>query len=246
MADGAFSAAEAILQAGDFLACKGAMRAASLALDAAKEAGDLAVKAKEETLEATQKFVDGLVAIAEAVLKEASDVAQGAVDFATKALDEAKEASIAIRKGAEKLLDELKSCAEWVAYEAANAALTTAKAAGSGAMMMAEAGVMAADKVSQVAMRAWHFVLEKLTSFIDITDVQLSAELGAAVGGVEFKASVRGVIGGDQFFGFEVDFNTRNTVLFLKNIFDKLVDLIEDGILEGGKAIADGIEKALD
>ena len=230
VADGALAAAQAVLEVAYFLACKGTMEAAQVALDGAQEAGDLAVKGARGTLEATQKLVDGLIAVAESALEEASKLGQEAVEGAQKLL-----------------LDKLKSCAEWVAYEAAKAALVAPKAAGSGAiMLLAEAGFKVADTVSEVAMRAWHFVLEQLTSFVGMTYVQLSAELSAAVGGLAFKASVRGLIGGDQFFGFEVDFDTLDTVAFLTNIFDKLVDLVENGILKGGNAIADDVEKALD
>ena len=246
VADGALAVAKAVLDSAEYVSCNTAMGAASLALDAAQGAGDLAIKGAKETLDATQKLVDGLVAAAESALQEASNLGQGAVDLASKALDDVKEASIAIREGAQKLLDDLKSCAEWVAYEAAKAALTVAKAAGSGAMLMAEAGVVVVDKVSEAALKAWQFVLQGLTSFIDITDVQLTAELGAAVGGLAFQASVRGVIGGNQFFGFDVSFDTKDVVIFLKDVFDKLVDLIENGILDGGKAVSGGIEQALE
>ena len=221
VADGILTAARAVIEAEDYLACKGFMEAASLALDAAQEAADLAIKAAEAALQVTNDIVNGLVAVAEKVLEEASKLGQVAVDLASKALDEVKEASIAIRASAQSMLDGLKSCGEWLAYEAASAVLTVAKAAGSGAMLVAEAGVVIADKVSEVAMRAWQFVLSGLVSFVDITDVVITAELGKAVGGFAFSASVRGTIGGDQFFGFEVEFDTKEVVKFIKAVFDK-------------------------
>ena len=88
-------------------------------------------------------------------------------------------------------------------------------------MLLAEAGVKVADAVSQVAMRAWQFVLSGIVSFVNFTDVVLTAELSKAVGGFAFSADIKGTIGYDNFFQFQVEFNTKKILEFIKAVFDK-------------------------
>ena len=187
-----------------------------MAQAAAHEAIDIA----QGALKATGEITNGLVA-ANAALEGAGTLGQAAVDLASVALKEAQKASLAVLAGAQATLDGLKS--EWLAYEAATLALKVTKEAGSGAMLLAEAGVKVADAVSQVAMRAWQFVLSGIVSFVNLTDVVLTAELGKAVGGFAFSADIKGTIGDDNFFQFQVEFDTKKTLESIKAIFDNKV-----------------------
>ena len=155
VAVGVLWAAKAILKAEDYTACKSLTVAASVALDVAQAAAHEAIDIARCALKATGDITNGLVAAANATLEGAGTLGQAAVDLASVALKEAQKASLAVLAGAQATLDSLKSCGEWLAYEAATLALKVTKEAGSGAMLLAEAGVKVADAVSQVAMRAW-------------------------------------------------------------------------------------------
>ena len=211
VADGVLWAAKAVLEAEDYIACKSLTEAASVALDVAQAAAHEAIDIAQGALKATGEITNGLVAAANAALEGAGTLGQAAVDLASVALKEAQKASLAVLAGAQATLDGLKSCGEWLAY----------KAAGSGAMLLAEAGVKVADAVSQVAMRAWQFVLSGIVSFVNLTDVVLTAELSKAVRGFAFSADIKGTIGDDNFFQLQVEFDTKKILEFIKAVFDK-------------------------
>ena len=64
-------------------------------------------------------------------------------------------------------------------------------------------------------MRAWQFVLSGIVSFVNFTDVVLTAELSKAVRGFAFSADIKGTIGDDNFFQFQVEFDTKKISEFL-------------------------------
>lgn len=154
IADGVLWAAKAVLEAEDYIACKSLTEAASVPLDVAQAAAHEAIGIAQGALKATGEITNGLVAAANAALEGAGTLGQAAVDLASVALKEAQKASLAVLASAQATLDGLKSCGEWLAYEAATFALKITKEAGSGATLLAEAGVKVADAISQVAMRA--------------------------------------------------------------------------------------------
>jgi hypothetical protein len=221
VADGALWAAQAVLTAEDFILCKGLVAAASVALDEVQAAGNAAIKLAEGELELANKVMNELVAGAEAALDKVGSAGEAAIKLASLALREAKAASVCMLTREQAVIDGLTSCTEWIAYEAAIAALKVAKVSGSGALLLAEAGVVAADTVSRVAMRAWQFVLSGIVAFVDITDIVLTAELGNAVGGFAFDADIKGTIGDDNFFHFHMEFDTKKVMEFIKAIFEK-------------------------
>ncbi|KAL2057090.1 hypothetical protein ABVK25_002829 [Lepraria finkii] len=186
-----------------------------IALDVAQAVTHEAIYIAQGMLKATDEITNGPVAAANAALEGAGTVGQAAVDLASEALKEAQKASLAVLAGAQATLDE------WLAYEAATLALKVAKEADSGAMLLAEAGVKVVDAVSQVAMRAWRFVLSSIVSFVNLTDIVLTTELRKAAGDFAFSADIKGTIGDDNFFQFQVEFDTKKILEFIKAISDK-------------------------
>ncbi|KAK4161616.1 hypothetical protein QBC43DRAFT_302785 [Cladorrhinum sp. PSN259] len=234
IADDILLAAGRVLEAGDFLACKGAMEAAGLALDEAKKLADTAIKYAEATLAEVDKATGWIVDQEQKVLDHVSDLEAMGINAAKKLVEQGGAVAAAIIEKSEKTLNELKTGAEWVKYQTASAALAAAKAAASVAMLAAEAGITAYDAAYRVGLRTWQFVLSCFTSFVNITDVALTAELGKVVGGAAFKAEIKGTVGSNNtpFGPFHVEFDTRDTIKFIRAIFDKIVDLIENGLLD--------------
>ncbi|KAG8809196.1 hypothetical protein FRC18_004657 [Serendipita sp. 400] len=237
VADGVLRIALGVVEAQDFIVCKGAMQLAHTALDEAQRCGATAIRIADEALALTDRLTTELVANANKALEGARWLGNTAVDAADGALVVAEKSSIVIIAAAQALVDGLTSCAEWTAYQAASAAVAAAKEAGSDALLLAKVGAKIGTAISQFAMKAWQWILLHLTSFVDIREIVLSAQLGKACGGAEFDASIKGTMADDHFFDFHISFSTAHTTEFITAIFDKLVDMIEDGFLEGGKAI---------
>ncbi|KAG8777477.1 hypothetical protein FRC16_004134 [Serendipita sp. 398] len=237
VADGVLRMALGVVEAQDFIVRKGAMQLAHFALDEAQRCGATAIRIADEALALTDRLTTELVANANKALEGARWLGNTAVDAADGALVVAEKSSIVIIAAAQALVDGLTSCAEWIAYQAASAAVAVAKEAGSDALLLAKVGAKIGTAISQFAMKAWQWILLHLTSFVDIREIVLSAQLGMACGGAEFDAAIRGTMADDHFFDFHISFSTAHTTEFITAIFDKLVDMIEDGFLEGGKAI---------
>ncbi|KDQ13580.1 hypothetical protein BOTBODRAFT_33588 [Botryobasidium botryosum FD-172 SS1] len=239
-ADGVLAAAKAVLQAGDFLACKGAMAAASTALDVAQVACDEAIKVATAALEATITLEKGLVATETAALEEVKTLGEGAIKVASAALEDYKKASVAILKVTQDVIGGLTSCAAWLAYEAAKTALEAAKAAGSGALLLAHAAIDVGEAAQQAALKLKDWAVS-FFSLVTITDITLPLELGEGVGEFVFNADIKGEM-----------FDTENAKHFIVAVFDKevafrshhllvadekspprLVAEVEQGFLEG-------------
>ncbi|KDQ13587.1 hypothetical protein BOTBODRAFT_175576 [Botryobasidium botryosum FD-172 SS1] len=233
IADGVLTAAKAVLQAGDFLACKGAMAAASTALDVAQVACDEAIKVATAALEATITLEKGLVQVETAALEEVKTLGEGAIKVASAALEDYKKASVAILKVTQDAIDGLTNCAEWLAYEAAKTALEAAKAAGSGALLLAHAAIDVGEAAQQAALKLKDWAASFFFSLVTITDITLSLELGGGVGGFVFNADIKGEMGGHFFHLQGIEFDTEKAKHFIVAVFDKLVAEVEKGFLEG-------------
>ncbi|KAJ8064933.1 hypothetical protein OCU04_007237 [Sclerotinia nivalis] len=251
IADKSLWVLEQTIKGADYLTCKGAKAAADVALDGALQSSHGLIAAAKAALELTDKVTSELVQAASAGLESAKRVGQTAVDAANFSLETVKNQSPAIIAGAHALVSALADCAEWIEYQAAELALKIAKDGGDDALLLAkvgvQVGVQVGHEVSQVAMRGWQIVMRLLGSLVDITDVSLKGELRSPVGNFAFMADVKGTIGKDlHFFHYCLEFDTRRIMEFIKALFDKLVDLIEEGVLEVGHAVEAMVTKALD
>ena len=212
---------KAVLEADDYITCKGIAGAALLAVDEVKLAADAAIAVAQEALDLTDKVTNEAITLASAALQGVGELGEAAIKLASVALEEYKLARVAILEAAQKTVDALETTVEWIEYEAACAALTVAKAAGSGALFVAKGGVILAEAAEQTYMKVKAWVVSHFTQFVDITDVTLTSELGKACGGFAFSAHIRGTIGDDNFFSFDVEFSTKEVVEFIKQIFEQ-------------------------
>ncbi|KAI9649435.1 hypothetical protein NHQ30_002011 [Ciborinia camelliae] len=227
-----------LLESADYISCKGAKGAADIALDGVLHSSHILIAAAKAALALTDEVTNKLVQAANAGLENAGKLGQVAVDMANGLLEAAKNLSPAIIAGAHALVSALADCAEWLEYHAAELALKIAKEGGNDALILAEVGVQVGHEISQVAMRGWQIVMRLLGSLVDITDVSLKGELGTPVGNFSFMADVKGTIGKElHFFHYCLKFDTGFISEFMEALFDKLVDLIEEGILEVGNAV---------
>ncbi|KAJ7785142.1 hypothetical protein DFH07DRAFT_763752 [Mycena maculata] len=206
----------------------------------------LAISAAEKALELTDHLTTQLVNAAIVALDGVTALGKPALELASWALEKGKDVAALALAGAQKLLDGLKSCGEWLAYEAATIALQTAKAAGSGTLLLAEGGVLLANEGEQVVLRASAWILSHFMQFIDITDITLTGELSKAYDNIAFWADVKGTVSDDHFFHFNMEFHPHRVSDFIKELFDKLTDLIKDGILDTAKALDSSLDSVAD
>ncbi|QRW13457.1 hypothetical protein RhiLY_12456 [Ceratobasidium sp. AG-Ba] len=228
VAEGALNVAKAVVEAGDFVACKGAMETAQLALTVAQAGAGPAIGLAIDALEATKATTREFVETAEKALSVAQTLGDAAVAVARKALEEGENAAVEIMRAAHAVLDELSSCGEWIEYQAKKAALETAKVAGSGALSVAKAGVAAGEEVVQAALVVGHWVIDFFTSMVVITELELSLELGQTT---VFDAYIKGNMKGDEF-EFKLHLDPSNAMKLIEDIFDELVESFKKNTLK--------------
>lgn len=222
VAEGALQFAKGVIHGSEFVSCEAGLGVAQLAVDAAQEGSHVAIEAANVTLEATKEVTHALVETAEGALEVARRIGEEAVNVARVALAAGEAVALETMRVAQEVVNALESCAERLAYETARLGLEAAKALGSGALLLAKAGVAVGEEVIQLGLEIAHWVTEFFVSLIVITDVELSLELGKAVGGLDFHARVKGTIK-DHPFEFEIDFNPAKVEQWIVSIFEKYV-----------------------
>lgn len=231
VAEGALNIAKRVLEAGDFIACKGAMETAQLAVNAAQSSSGAAIDAAVDALEVTKKATHGLVSAAEEVVSSVERAGAAAVEVAQGALEAGEKVALDSMHSVRAVLDGLSSCEEWVEYQLKKEALELAKTTGSGAFRLANAGVEAGEEIVQGALVVGHWVMEQFTSLVTITDIELSLKLGQAKC-FEFDARVKGSKKGDPGpFEYNLRFDPQDAMKLITDIFARLVEEVEKDIL---------------
>ncbi|KZS92230.1 hypothetical protein SISNIDRAFT_455988 [Sistotremastrum niveocremeum HHB9708] len=231
IADGVLAVAHAILVGEEYAACKVGLEAAGKFLDLVQAGADTALNEAEAALEKLDQLTNALVAGVQAALTEVGELGQALIDDASVALSMYKRASVALFREAQAAVDALEACTEWLVYTAAKASLATLKAAGSGLYVAKEAVVTVVEDAEQLGMEVASWMLQNLTELINITDINLNAQVGKDVGGLVFDAVVKGTAGGEHQFSIEVKFDTSKIMEFLKALFDEIVAWVKKTLM---------------
>ncbi|KZT39494.1 hypothetical protein SISSUDRAFT_1061095 [Sistotremastrum suecicum HHB10207 ss-3] len=227
IADGVLAVARAVFLGAQYATCKGGLELASKFLIAVQAGADTAIHDAEAALEEANRLTNTLVAGLQAALTEAGKLGQVAIDEASTKLTSYKAASVAVIRDAQAAVDVLNTCSEWLVCTAAKASLMALKAAGSGLYEMTEVAVAVVEDTEQLGMEVSSWMLQHMTELINITDINLTAQVGKGVGGLVFDAVVKGTAGGEHQFSLEVKFDTSKIGEFLKALFDKIIAWIK-------------------
>ncbi|KAG5651476.1 hypothetical protein H0H81_008507 [Sphagnurus paluster] len=219
-AERALTFAKWVIQGSEFVTCEGAMGLAQESVELAEVGSHAAIEAAVGTLELTKKATHEAVELAEAGLEGVKRLGEEAVNLAKGALDAGEAVALEVMRDAQAIVDALESCAEKIEYETKRLALETVKATGSGAIHLAKAGVAIGHEVAEMGRSIAHWVAEFFVNMIVITEVELSLELGKAVGGFAFDAYVKGSIK-DEEFEFQMHFDPRSVEQWISSLFEK-------------------------
>ena len=195
MAVGVLEACKAIVEGTEYITVRDAIPALEGTLEAARRNGDALFKAAQLAVHVTDVETDKIIKKAEDVLEPIRKEGDKLWKDAEKVLADFIEAGKAVLAGAQKILDGLESAAEWLAYQAATAALSLARASTHGLDVAMHALDIAKHGVDGVIIITEDMV-KAITSALDITRVSLNGSYNAIAGGGQFAAVIYVTIGG--------------------------------------------------
>ncbi|EUC61644.1 hypothetical protein RSOL_403850, partial [Rhizoctonia solani AG-3 Rhs1AP] len=231
IADGVLQATQAVLHSTNFLAGKAAFETAKGALVVAKGAGQVGLDLADAALIAADKTSQVSLDLANGALEVAKvGVEWGALQTAKQVLETFKEVhGDAVRAATQALVDLIK-CAEYLAYEAATAALDLARST-TVTLDVARAALEVARGATDAALTIGQWVVDHALNAFDIHVVHLSGSLRGMIGAdgsmaKPFTAHIEGVIVG-QSFTLDGAFDLDKTADFITMIFKYLWDEIK-------------------
>lgn len=195
VADGILEACKAIVEGTEYITIRDAIPLLEVTLETTRKAGDVAFRAAQLAVHDADVATQLLINTAVNALREVQDGGDFLWRQAEKALAEFIEAGKAVLAGAQKILDDLETAAEWVVYQAATAALSVARASthaldiATESLNIAEHGIDGGIYITEEIVRA-------ITSALDITRITINGSYNDIAGGGQFDALILVTIGG--------------------------------------------------
>lgn len=195
VADGILEACKAIVNGTEYAIARDAIPLLEGTLEATRKAGDVAFRAAQLAVHDVDVATQALINTAVNALREVQNGGDLLWREAEKALAEFVEAGKAVLAGAQKILDDLETAAEWVAYQAATAALSVARAS-THALDIATESLKIAEHGIDGVIHITEEMVKAITSALDITRITLNGSYNAIAGGGQFDALILVTIGG--------------------------------------------------
>ncbi|KAI5988743.1 hypothetical protein EDD15DRAFT_2462463 [Pisolithus albus] len=195
VADGILEGCKAIVDGTEYVTARDAIPLLESTLEETRKAGDAAFRAAQLAVHDVDVATQALINTAVNALHGVQNGGDFLWKEAEKALAKFVDAGKAILAGAQKILDDLETAAEWVAYQAATAALSVARASthaldiATESLKIAEHGIDGAFYITEEMVRA-------ITSALDITRITLNGSYNAIARGGQFDALILVTIGG--------------------------------------------------
>ncbi|KAK7690711.1 hypothetical protein QCA50_005810 [Cerrena zonata] len=231
IADGVLQAAEAVLTSANYVAKETAFNGAKAALELARTTGQGSLDAANAALDLADTTSKGVLDAANGVLEATKQgVEWGVLQGAKEALSAYEVANEAVFRAATQALVDLMQCAEFLAYQAAKAALDVARAA-SVTLDAARGALEVARTVGAEALTIGKWVADHALEAFDIRQVHLSGSLRGMVGAggsmaKPFTAHIEGVVA-SQHFSLDGKFDPSQTADFITYIFKDLWNKIK-------------------
>ncbi|KAF8593815.1 hypothetical protein BDV93DRAFT_482217 [Ceratobasidium sp. AG-I] len=234
VADGALQAAQAVLMSADFLAKKAAYESAKAALVVVRHAGEAGIDVAKAALVSVEATSQAVLDIALAGLEVVKHGVEWAVlQGAKEALRVYLEAHGQAFRAATQALVDLARCADYIAYQTAQAALEFARAS-SITIDVARAAPEIARRAGADVLAVGQWVADHPLDAFGVLVVRLSGNLREMVGAggsmvKPFTAHIEGVAAGRPFT-LDGEFNLGSTADFISFIFEYLWDQVRNAM----------------
>lgn len=218
------TACEAVVRSIDYVTVKGAIPIAEDAVAAAGKAGNAAFNDATDAVKAADRISGAAVDLAEKTLDGVQKGGDAALRGAQATLDQFVKAQKAILDAAQKAIDDLVKGVEWLAYQAASAALDLAKHS-TAALDVATRALDLVEKGSLELLKLGEEALEKLMTTLDIQKLELDGTLSGLLGGSgkHFTISVEGLFANKPFKYDDIELNLKDITQFAHDIFVRYV-----------------------
>lgn len=224
VADGILDVCEDVIKGTQYLTAKGAIPLAEDALAVAQKAGDEGFNAAQLAVQAADKATAEIIAAADAALDAIQHGGDAVWRGAESALNAFVNAQKTVLLAAQAAIDDLVNCAEWLAYQTANAALDVAQHA-THALDIVNKALDVAQAGENGILNIAEDVINAAMNLFNITKIELGgsmkAFLGASGGEKHFVVTIEGVIAGKAIRYDNVELNLDNTTQFVHAIFLK-------------------------
>lgn len=226
---GIFFAAEAVVHGTGFVAAEGAIEVAKTALDVAREVKTAALDTAKDSLDVVNAAQDGLVSAASDALQAAETASNElhVFDIAKDTLRVAEQAAQGVLSGAQEAVDKLAACTEFVAFDVAENAVKFAKE-NTSELNLARHAVNAAEGAVNIGLDLGKWLVTTAGQLLDIQKIEFSGSLQGLVGnGPPLQVQIAGIVVGNHF-DISIKWDPGfNLVKFIKELFDKLWELIK-------------------
>jgi hypothetical protein len=230
---GIFYAAEGVVHGTGFVAAEGAIGLAQTALDGVREV-------KTEVLDTAKDGLNEVRDMQNAVIQRAIDALHAAehasdqlhvFDFARDALKAGESVAQSMINGAQDAVDGLARCGEFIAFDAAEAALKFAQA-NTSELNLARHAVEVAEGAVNMGLDVAQWAVDHAGKFFNITKVEFSGSVRSLVhaeeGGPPLTATVEGTVLGHEINVHIVWKPDFDLVRFIKELFQMLWDKIKE------------------
>ncbi|KAH9934541.1 uncharacterized protein BXZ73DRAFT_100731 [Epithele typhae] len=228
----ALEVAKAVVKGAGYVAAEGAIGAAELALQGARETAKGLIDAAEAGVTTADKISEGALDVAKDTLEAVRYggkyvVLQGARD-ALKLYEEANRAAF---EAARKAIDTVEECFEFVTFEAAQKGLDAAKTAATTALKGLQKALDLAESVEDIALKVGQWLVDQMLELVDIQRIELSGSLRAIVGAgggakKPFTVHVKYVLMGNPGT-FDGVLDLSDIVSFIVSLFNQMLDEVE-------------------
>ncbi|KAF8139367.1 hypothetical protein K438DRAFT_2030588 [Mycena galopus ATCC 62051] len=228
VAQGVLDAATGVLKSQNYIAAHGVMQAAQDTLTTTRKTGEAAISTAQAATTAANDAAKKVVDAAAQTMSTVSVVGPAAIALASKSVDTYKAASVATLNAAKSSVDALSKSSEWLAYQSAKAGLKVANSS-TNELDLANGALEAAEKGGAGILQAADYVASHSLTLVDIHYIRIECDFDKAAKSADFAANVQGSVAG-KAFGFDVAYDPRKVTDFLKNIFQKVLDEIKNGL----------------
>lgn len=230
---GIFHAAEAVVHGTGFFAAQGAIGAAEVTLEGIREA-------KTGILDAAKGGLDGVRAAQDGIIQgavEALHVAEHAsdelhvFDLARGALQDGESFAQGMINGAQEGVDGLARCGEFIAFDAAEQALTFAQA-NTSELNLARHAVEVAKGTVNPGLDAAQWALDHAGKLFNIAKVEFSGSVRSLIrsddGGPPLTATIEGTVLGEAINMHIIWKPDFDLVCFIKELFQMIWKKIKE------------------
>ncbi|KAJ9609487.1 hypothetical protein H2200_005814 [Cladophialophora chaetospira] len=222
-AQGALSAAQAVLNGLGYDAAVAALQTYKDALDASVSAANAAIAAANSTLAATSTAQNAAISAAQTSLDAAKNTSVETLAFqsANKAVTDFLATANATVSAAQASVDALSKTAEGLAFTAAQNALAAAKN-NTADLDIARHALDVAQATESTALNVSQWMVNHIGNFVNIEFVEISGTLRGLVDlGKPMVAHIKGVIASSAF-DYTFDYSLGRTPDLIKSLFENV------------------------